>query len=587
MCGIIGYTGKRDASGILFDSLKKLSYRGYDSWGLCTSASGNLHISKATGKVDETETDLNKFRGTIGIGHTRWATHGGISEANAHPHTCCEDRIAVVHNGVIENFQKLRHELKSRGHEFASETDTEVIPHLIGEYVKQGQDFVDATKSALQEIEGSFAIVAIDAEDNVMIAARRGSPLVVGIGKDEFFAASDIPAFLEHTKKVMYLYDNDLAVINENIYVYNLDDGKPVHREVDSIDWDIEKSKKGEFSHFMLKEITEQTETIKRAIQQDPEKIDITAEHLKNAKGVFFVACGSSYHACLSASYIFSRIAKMHINVVLGSEFSSYRDFLTDRTLVIAVSQSGETADVLDAVKTAKEKGSKILSIVNVMGSSLMRCSDHTLHMNAGSEICVLSTKTYTAQLAILTLLAYTCAGMYEEGKKVLEEAWNLAFNLTSRSTREHINGLAELLKDKRHIFTIGRDLQYPTALEAALKIKEVSYIHAEGFAGGELKHGTIALIEPGTPVIAFLTEANGNGMLGNIMEVKARGAFIVGVGPKNNEIFDYFIKVPQAGYSDPITHIIPIQILAYKLAILRNCNPDKPRNLAKSVTVR
>ncbi|MEA3343573.1 MAG: glutamine--fructose-6-phosphate transaminase (isomerizing) [archaeon] len=587
MCGIIGYTGKRDASGILFESLKKLSYRGYDSWGLCTCFSGNLHISKATGKVDEAETDLGRFRGTLGIGHTRWATHGGISDANAHPHTCCEDRIAVVHNGVIENFQKLKHELKSRGHKFTSETDTEVIPHLIGEHLKQGQDFVDATKSALLRIEGSFAIVAINTEDNVMIAARRGSPLVLGIGKDEFFAASDIPAFLEHTKKVIYLYDNDLAVINENIYVYNLDNGKPVHREIDSIEWDIEKSKKGDFSHFMLKEITEQTETIKRAIQQDPEKIEMIVEHIKNAQGVFFVACGSSYHACLSASYIFSKVAKMHINVVLGSEFSGYRDFLTDKTLVIAVSQSGETADVLDAVKTAREKGSKILSIVNVMGSSLMRCSDHTLHMNSGSEICVLSTKTYTAQLAILTLLAYTCAGMYEEGKKVLEEAWNLAFNLTSRSTREHIKSLAELLKDKKHIFTIGRDLQYPTALEAALKIKEVSYIHAEGFAGGELKHGTIALIEPGTPVIAFLTEANGNGMLGNIMEVKARGAFIVGVGPKNNEIFDYFIKVPQAGYSDPITHIIPIQILAYKLAVLRNCNPDKPRNLAKSVTVR
>ncbi len=587
MCGIIGYTGKRDASGILFESLKKLSYRGYDSWGLCTSASGNLHISKSTGKVDEAETDLGRFHGTIGIGHTRWATHGGISDANAHPHTCCDNKIAVVHNGVIENFQKLRHELKSRGHKFASETDTEVIPHLIGEYVKQGQDFVDAAKSALLRIEGSFAIVAINTEDNAMIAARRGSPLVLGIGKDEFFAASDIPAFLEHTKKVMYLYDNDIALINENIYVYNLDNGKPVCREVDSIEWDIEKSKKGEFSHFMLKEITEQTETIKRAIQQDPQKIDLIAEHIKNAQGVFFVACGSSYHACLSASYIFSKVAKMHINVVLGSEFSSYRDFLTDRTLVIAVSQSGETADVLDAVKTAKEKGSKILSIVNVMGSSLMRCSDHTLHMNSGSEICVLSTKTYTAQIAILTMLAYTCAGMYEEGKKVLEKAWNLAFNLTSRSTRDYIKGLAELLKDKKHIFTIGRDLQYPTALEAALKIKEVSYIHAEGFAGGELKHGTIALIEPGTPVIAFLAEANGNGMLGNIMEVKARGAFIVGVGPKNNEIFDYFIKVPEGGYSDPITHIIPIQILAYKLAVLRNCNPDKPRNLAKSVTVR
>ncbi|MFH1432128.1 MAG: glutamine--fructose-6-phosphate transaminase (isomerizing), partial [archaeon] len=586
MCGIIGYKGKRPASSILFESLKRLSYRGYDSWGLCTCSDNMLHISKDVGKVEDYELDFDKFPGSIGIGHTRWATHGGVSSSNAHPHLCCDKKIAVVHNGVIENFQKLRAQLKDCGHSFASETDTEVISHLIEDYMKKGFDFKDSVTLALQDIEGSFAVVAINTEDDMMIAARRGSPLVIGIGNDEFFAASDIPAFMEHTKRVMYLYDNDVAVVSDNVYVYNLLEEMPVLREIDSIDWDVEKSTKGEFSHFMLKEITEQAETIKKAASQDPQMIERIADKIKAAKGVFFVACGSSYHACLSASYVFSSVAKMHINVVLGSEFRGYKDFLTSETLIIAVSQSGETADVLDAVKTAREKKSKVISIVNVMGSSLMRCSDHALHMNAGPEICVLSTKSYTAQIAILNLLAYACAGRYDEGKAVLKEAWTLAFNLTSRSTRNHIKELAHLLKDKEHLFTMGRGMEYPTALEAALKIKEVSYIHAEGFAGGELKHGTIALIEDGTPVIAFMSNENANEMISNIMEVKARGAFVVGVGPTNNEIFDYFIKVPGTTHSFLITHIIPVQILAYKLAVLRNCNPDKPRNLAKSVTV-
>jgi len=587
MCGIIGYSGKRDASKVLFEGLKKLSYRGYDSWGLCTSSENRFSISKATGNIEQTDIDFNRFAGNLGIGHTRWATHGGVSEANAHPHLCSLEKVAVVHNGVIENFQALRTELKSKGHKFKSETDTEVIPHLIREYMDQDTGFVDAVRSALLRIEGSFAVVAINTEDDTMVASRRGSPLVVGMGDNEYFAASDIPAFLEHTKSVMYLYDNDVAIINDGVYVYNLSDMQPVRREVDSIEWDIEKSMKGEFSHFMLKEIAEQSETIKRASEQDIETIKRIATKINNAKGVFFIACGSSYHACLSASYIFSAVAKMHINVVLASEFRGYKDFLCNETLVIAVSQSGETADVLDAVKTAKEKGSKVLSIVNTMGSSLMRASHHTLHMNAGPEICVLSTKTYTSQLAVLALLAYTCTGKHEEGKSVLDMAQNQVYNLTSRSTREYIKGLADILKDKDHIFTIGRGLQYPTALEAALKIKEVTYIHAEGFAAGELKHGSIALIEEGTPVIAFVSPDNEKETVSNVMEVKARGAYIIGIGPDNNEIYDYFIKVPETGYFDPITQIIPIQILAYKLAVLRKCNPDKPRNLAKSVTVR
>jgi len=363
--------------------------------------------------------------------------------------------------------------------------------------------------------------------------------------------------------------------------------GETIERPIHSVDWDIEQAKKGDFDHFMMKEITEQVDTIKAAANQDKESLFEVSDAIKRAKGVFFVACGSSYHACLTASYLFSKVAKMHINVVLGSEFSNYEHFLTPDSLVIAVSQSGETIDVLDAVKTAKKRGSKVMSIVNVMGSSLHRESEKALMLNAGPEICVLSTKTYTAQLTVLSLLVYTVAGKYEEGKKNLEYLWNTIYNLTAANTRKYIRKLAEELQDKEHIFTIGRGLQFPTAMEAALKIKEVSYIHAEGFSGGELKHGTIALIEEGTPCIVFSSKDNEKEILSNAMEIKARGGYIIGINSHNNEVFDFFIKVPDVGELNPITQIIPIQVLSYQLAILRECDPDKPRNLAKSVTVK
>lgn len=353
------------------------------------------------------------------------------------------------------------------------------------------------------------------------------------------------------------------------------------------MNWNIDQAQKGNFDHFMMKEISEQVETVQKAANQDKANLFSVAKAVKRAKGVFFVACGSSYHACLSASYIFSKINKMHINVILASEFSNYEDYLTPETLVIAVSQSGETIDVLDAVRTARRKNSQVVSIVNVVGSSLHRSSDKSLMLNTGPEICVLSTKTYTAQLAVLSLLAYTVAGRYEEGKANLRYLWNVIYNLTSASTREHIKQLAEKLKNKEHIFTIGRGLLYPTALEAALKIKEVSYIHAEGFSGGELKHGTIALIEKDTPCIVFSSRETEKEIISNAMEIKARGGYIIGLNSKSNEIFDFFIKTPDADVLDSITHIIPIQILSYQLAILRGCDPDKPRNLAKSVTVK
>ncbi len=586
MCGIIGYVGHRNAGEILFSGLRKLEYRGYDSCGVAGFHEGKIYVKKDAGKIDEVHKKLNlkEIPGNLGIGHTRWATHGGVTKENAHPHTDCQGNIVVVHNGIIENFQELKRELKD--HEFASETDSEIIAHLIEEEMKKGKSFEEASADAIRKLEGNYAILALNTEGK-MIAARRGSPLVIGVGDGEYFPASDIPAFLDYTKRVIYLRDNDFVVLGKDgLKFYNFEEGK-VKREISTVEWDAGQVKKGEFEHFMLKEIMEQTETIQRAIKQDEKIIEEVVNEINNAKGIFFVGCGTAFHACLTGSYIFSKIAKKHVNVVSGSEFPHFEHFLTPETLVIAISQSGETADVLEAVKTAKKRGSKVISIVNVMGSSLTRNSDKYLLTHAGPEICVLSTKAYTAQLALLILLAYACAGKLEEGRKQLKNLYNLVYNLTALSTREHIKKLAEQLKEKEHMFTIGRGTMYPTALEAALKLKEVSYIHTEGFAGGDLKHGPIALIEEGTPCIVFVTKDTEKEIISNAMEVKSRGGYIIGVGPEDNEIFDYFIKVPEVGVANPITHIIPIQILAYQLAVLRGCDPDKPRNLAKSVTVK
>lgn len=588
MCGIIGYIGKQKASPILLNGLKRLEYRGYDSCGIAT-LNGSFEIRKGIGKVADVDAKMKfeELEGTIGMAHTRWATHGGVSQANSHPHTDCKNSIAVVHNGIIENYQELRKKLELAGHSFKSQTDTEVIPHLIEALISEGNSFEEATKLCLGMLEGSYAVLVLHKDEKKLIASRKGSPLVLGVSENGHFVASDIPAFLEQTKQVMYLYDGDFVVLNDSIRIFNLLEQREVTRKIDSIEWDLEQSKKGEFEHYMMKEISEQVETIQKAIKQEKIVIDYVTDEIRNAKGVFLIACGTSYHACLAASYVFSKVADMHVNVVLASEFPYYEHFLNERSLIIAVSQSGETADLLEAVKAAKKKGSKIISLVNVMGSSLTRESDKFLMMNAGPEICVASTKAYTSQLAILTLLAYNIVGKQEEGKKKLEYLWNILYNLTSRNMRDNIKELAEQLKSRQNIFLIGRGLQYPTAMEAALKIKEVSYIHAEALAGGELKHGTIALIEDGTPCIVFVSEAHEKEILSNAMEIKSRGGYMIGVSPQNNEIFDFWIKVPEANSENPIVQIIPMQILAYQLAVLRGIDPDKPRNLAKAVTVK
>jgi len=441
--------------------------------------------------------------------------------------------------------------------------------------------------AALSRLEGYYAVAIIKKGEEGIVAARRGSPLVIGIGKGGYFVASDIPAFIEHTKKVVFLYDGDVVFLGHDIEIYSIPKHAAVERKVSSVDWDYEQAKRGNFDHFMMKEIYEQVDTVKRAIQQNPADIERLVNDMRNAKGVFFLGCGSSYNACLAASYIFSKVAKMHVNVVLASEFPNYEHFLNDKTLVIAVSQSGETMDLLEAVRTARSKGSKVVSITNVVGSSITRDSDHTIMTNAGPEISVLSTKSYTSQLAILTMLAHGMSGRLEEERKKLDHLWNTIYLLTSENTRNKIKALAEKLKDSRSVFLIGRGLQYATALEAALKIKEVSYIHAEAFAGGELKHGTIALIESGTPCIVFVSKNNEKEILSNAMEVKSRGGYIVGVSAEDNEVFDFWIKVPESGEHTPVCQIIPMQILAYQLAVLKGLDPDRPRNLAKSVTVK
>lgn len=595
MCGIFAYFGNQNkAAKIVINGLKNLEYRGYDSWGIAYKTNGEIKVEKEIGKIGEIDESLfSKADSTIAIGHTRWATHGKVTEKNAHPHFTEGKEITIVHNGIIENFKELKAKLIKKGHKFISQTDTEVIAHLIQDHYKN--DFEKAVKKTLAELQGRYAVLAICKKEKKLIAARRGSPLIVGIkganlpkDQQDYFIASDIPAFLEHTRDIMYLDDDQMVIVNDGIKFIDLKTEKPIEKRLIKINWDTQSAEKGDYPHFMIKEIMEQKDTIIRAINQDEEKIKEVAQAIKKAYGTFLVGCGTAGKVCLTASYMFSKIAKKHVNVTFGSEFPSYEDFLTDRTLMIAVSQSGETADTLEAIEPAKRKGCKIVSIVNVESSTIARISDIVLPIKAGPEKAVASTKATTAQMAILMLLAYACAGKLKEGKQLLINTASQINDMLNPRYEKHIKELAEKIKDCESMYVIGKSLNYPMALEAAIKLQEVSYIHAEGFAGGELKHGPIALISEGTPCIAIVANDEAkNDILSNTMEVKSRGGYIIGVSPENSEIFDEWIKVPDAGNASPIVDIIPIQILAYELAVIRQNNPDMPRNLAKSVTVK
>jgi glucosamine--fructose-6-phosphate aminotransferase (isomerizing) len=589
MCGIFAYLGQRkNAAEFIIEGLKRLEYRGYDSWGVAYDQGEKLGIYRQIGKISDFDPGKTKFpESTMALGHSRWATHGGVTVENAHPHANGDSTIAIVHNGIIENFEELKKELKSKEYVFKSQTDSEVIAHLVSDYCKT-MDFETAAKEAMKRLEGRYAVLALKAGERKIIAARRGSPLIVGIGENEYFVASDIPAFLEYTRKVMYLDDNQLVVLNDGPHFFDISTGARIEKRVIEINWKAEFAEKGDFPHFMIKEIMEQKDTIYRAINQKDEEIQKIADEIKKAYGTFLIGCGTAGKVCLAAEYIFAKVARRHVNVVVGSEFPSHQDFLKEKSLVIAVSQSGETADTLEAIEVAKKKKSKVLSIVNVEGSTMDRESDYSLHIKAGPEKAVASTKATTSQIAILTLLAYACADNLQEGKTLLIDTAGKINDMLNPRYEEHIHALAEKIQHHESMYVIGKAVNYAMALEAAIKLQEVSYIHAEGFAGGELKHGPIALISEGTPCIVLVSnDSTRTDILNNAREVKARGGFIIGISPENEEIFDYWIKVPDVGIASPIVNIIPIQLLAYHLAVLRRNNPDMPRNLAKSVTVK
>lgn len=593
MCGIIAYKrqGKagKHAVQVVLDGLHHLEYRGYDSWGIAVPDERML-VVKQIGKVGEVAMAQLQSLGEsrpVAIGHSRWATTGAVTNYNAHPHVSNDGRLALVHNGIVENYLDLKSELLAKGFTFASETDSEVIANLI-ELYRRDHPLIESVRLAFARLHGRNAIVILDRETTDLIGVRFGSPLIVGISEGETYIASDVPAFLAHTRQVNYLDDHQMVVVDAAVRYFDSRDGQPVERRIVTIEWSAEQAEKGEYPYFMIKEIMEQKDTIRRAVEQDMTEIQQAADMMKKARGAFLVGCGTSGKVCHVAEYFFNEIAHRHTNFVVGSEFNNFTSFLNENSLMIVASQSGETADVLEAMEKAKEKGVKIISLVNVRGSSIMRHSDKSILINAGPEQAVASTKATTGQLAIMALLAHAAAGKLPEGRMRLVELAGQVNEWLNPRYNEHILKLAEAMKDVSDIYIIGRGVNYPLALECAIKLQEVSYIHGEGFAGGELKHGPLALIKKGTPVIALVAhDQNKEAILTNAREVKARGGFIIGVAPENEDVFDYWLRVPNVDILSPIVNIIPVQMLAYHLGVLRGNNPDKPRNLAKSVTVK
>ncbi|OGY23542.1 MAG: glutamine--fructose-6-phosphate aminotransferase [Candidatus Woykebacteria bacterium RBG_13_40_7b] len=585
MCGIFGFVGNRkEVAKIVLEGLKTLEYRGYDSWGIAV-ASGpekKIVVEKHVGKIGEAKVNLPSSN--FGIGHTRWATHGGVTKQNAHPHLDCTGQLALVHNGIVENFQKLKKELKIKGHKFVSETDTEIIVHLIEEELRL-KPLKDAVREAFLKLTGLNAIVVL--ADGQLVVAKTGTPLVLGFGKKEFFVSSDAAALLPHTRNVYFIEDGQLAQIGQDgIEVFTLS-GKKVAIETQKLTWKTSEVDLGKYKYFIEKEVYEQPEIIAKIAINNSESKKF-AELVKDAYGTFFVACGSASYAALCGTYLFSKVAKKHVNFSIGSEFNYLEGYIHKGTLVIPISQSGESIDVIEPVIRAKKKGAKIAAIVNVLGSTLYREADFNLLLPAGPEKAVVATKSLTAMIATLIQIAFTLVGKEESAKKLLLAAAKNVENILQGKELEKIKKLAKFLKDKEHVYIIGRGISYPSALEATLKLKEASYVHAEGFAGGELKHGVIALISKGTPCIVFAPkDETYEAIISNAAEVKARGGYIIGISPKNNEVFDFWITTADLAEATMLSQIVIAQLLAYFIAIGKGLDPDKPRNLAKSVTVR
>ena len=578
MCGIVGYVGYRAAAPVIIEGLKKLEYRGYDSFGVATISS-SIQVYKGQGRISEAGKRASELHGQTGIGHTRWATHGVPNDVNAHPHLDCKGEIAVVHNGIIENFSDLKRDLTGRGHRFLSETDTEVIVHLIEE--RFSGDLLGAVQSALPLLSGSYALLVMAKGCEEIIAAREGSPLTIGVGDGEIFAASDMTPLLEYTERAIFLEDGDTARLRAGqAEVFH--EGKPVIRQTELVDWSIEDVKKGGFSHYMLKEIYEEPMVYSQAIRGVT--LETVPAHVLRMRAATMVACGSSYHAALLFKYLLGESCQIPVTLELSSEFKYYTPPVRD--LVIGITQSGETADTIAALKVAKTNNCHTLAITNILGSSITRIADHTLYMRAGPEISVAATKSFIAEVAVfLQMTNLICRGAHEEalarGNRAMEEA--LLTDLSSA---------VALCKKATSIFYVGRGPFYPVALEGALKMKEISYIHAEGYAAGEIKHGPFALLSPETPVVAICTKGSTYGaMLSNIKEIKARGSPVIALGERGDselaDIVDVYIPLPAGEHVvHLLTTTVLLQLLAYLTADALGRDIDRPRNLAKSVTV-
>ena len=608
MCGIVGYYGKRNVPEVVLNGLKTLEYRGYDSSGMAFVGEKGLSVIKSVGKIKELEDKFNKnpIDGIVGIGHSRWATHGAPSEANAHPHIDCKNKIAVVHNGIIENFMELKKELISKGHKFVSDTDTEVIAHLIED--NYTDNFEEAFKKSIPLLKGAFAIAVIcsDYPDTIFFA-RMKSPLVIGIGKGETFLASDVVAFLDYVREVIYIDNEQLGFIKKGkISMFDFN-GNPIKYKTSMVLWDAEMAKKNGYKYFMLKEIYEQPECLAKTINGTIRNNDfylpnfnISAEHLKKIRRISIVACGTAYHAGFVGKYFIEELAKLPVDIDVASEFIYREPIISDDTLFIAISQSGETADTKEAVVKARKFGVKTVAVTNVVGSSITREVDGVIYTNAGFEKGVAATKSFTTQVLVMYVIALYLAKI----RKMISEETLLEYisELSSISQKidvilqhkniENIKMIARMYQNCRDFLFLGRNLNYPLALEGALKLKEISYIHAEGYAAGEMKHGPIALIDENCPVVVIMTKSKlYEKVISNAQEVSARKGLVIGIASEDDEnaktVVKNLIQIPVASpYVSAILAVIPLQLLSYYIADVRGCDIDQPRNLAKSVTV-
>jgi len=607
MCGIIGYIGKRDVVPVLLSGLKRMEYRGYDSAGLAVLSNGEIYIKKEVGKIAQLEKSLNGEtpQGHLGLGHTRWATHGVPSVVNAHPHIDTEGHIALIHNGIIENYIALRQRLEARGHKFRTETDTETLAHLIAD-AYQG-DLLQAVQMALAQVRGTYGLAVIcDREPDRIVAARMGSPLIIGVGEDENFVASDLAAMIQYTRNAIYLDDGEVALIKRDSVEHRTLANRQVLKEIEAVTLDLEQIEKGGYDHFMLKEIMEQPRTLEDSMRGRLLEDEGTAklggirqyiDQLINARRIILVACGTSWHAALIGEYMIEEFARIPVEVEYASEFR-YRDPIIEAgTFVIAISQSGETADTLAALREAKRKGAIALGVCNVVGSSIARESDAGIYLHAGPEIGVASTKAFTSQVTVLSLVSILLGR--KKGLSAAQGRWmvrelkrmpGLVAEILGNC--ERVRELAAKFRDHRNFLYLGRGYNFPIALEGALKLKEISYIHAEGYPAAEMKHGPIALIDEDMPVVFIATQdGTYEKVLSNIEEVKARKGIVIAVCTEGDEEMEakanYTIEIPRTmNFLMPILSVIPLQLLAYYMAVLRGCNVDQPRNLAKSVTV-